>query len=61
MKDENDVFGKFEDETGEEYYCPLNTSGKEKIDAAWATVNCVEVTTAGRYSGNLNVVDRFNS
>ena len=61
MKTENDIFGKFEDETGEEYYCPLDTAYTNRIDSDWAIDNCVEASTVERYSGNLEVVDRFNS
>ena len=61
MKKDKDIFGKFEDETGEEYYCPLNKTENKRIDSDWAVDNCVEVTTAGRYSGNLKVVDRYNT
>jgi hypothetical protein len=60
MKTENDTFRKFKDETGEEYYCPLEVATNNRIDSDWATENCVEASTAGRYSGNLEVVNRFN-
>ena len=61
MKTDKDIFGGFEDETGEEYYCPLDTTTTNRIDSDWANDNCVEASTAGRYSGNLEVVNRFNS
>ena len=61
MGKNDDVFGKFEDETGEEYYCPLDVARNNRIDSDWATENCVEASTAGRYSGNLAVVNRFDS
>jgi hypothetical protein len=61
MRTDNDKFGKFKDETGEEYYCPLGAAKSSRIDAEWALDNCVEASTAGRYSGNLNVADRFNT
>ena len=61
MEKNNDIFGKFEDETGEEYYCPLNKTVTKRFDSGWAVDNCVEASTVGRYSGNTNVVERFNS
>ena len=48
-----DVFESHIDETGEEYYCPIEDGAAPDID------DCVEASTAGRYSGNLNVVERF--
>ena len=55
----NELLGKFEDETGEEYYCPINAVRDNRIVSDWELDHCVEASTAGRYSGNLNVVDRF--
>ena len=59
---ENDAlkYTRYTDDTGEEYYCPSDSvlSGgavtQEAMDA------CVEASTAGRYSGNLEVIDRFS-
>ena len=61
MKTKDEIFGKYEDETGEAYYCPINAVADSHIVSEWEIDNCVEVSTAGRYSGNLNVVDRFAS
>ena len=55
----DDIFEKHADDTGEEYYCPIaDKAGKRAADAPKID-DCVEASTAGRYSGNLNVVDRF--
>lgn len=59
MNTTNELLGKFEDETGEGYYCPINAVRDNRIVSEWELDNCVEASTAGRYSGNLNVVDRF--
>ncbi len=58
MNTNNQIFGKYEDETGEEYYCPVNTVADNHIVSEWELDNCVEVSTANRYSGNIQVVDR---
>ena len=60
MKKDTDVYMKYKDKSGEEYYCPLKMArnndrfGKNQDD-------CVEISTVGRYAGNLDVVDRFSS
>jgi hypothetical protein len=61
MKNKNELFGKYEDENGETYYCPINDVADNHIVSEWEIDNCVEASTAGRYSGNLNVADRFAS
>ena len=57
MNSNNEIFGKYEDETGEEFYCPINAVADNHIVSEWELDNCVEASTAGRYSGNLNIVD----
>lgn len=59
MNNNNETFGKFIDDMGDEYYCPLNSVKDDQHVSEWELDDCVEATTAGRYSGNLNVVDRF--
>ncbi len=59
MQNNDDLFGKFEDETGEIYYCPIKEVSDNHIVSEWEIDNCVEASTAGRYSGNLNLADRF--
>jgi hypothetical protein len=61
MKNNDDIFGKYEDESGEEYYCPVNAIADDHIVSEWELDNCVELSTAGRYSGHLNVADRHSS
>jgi hypothetical protein len=61
MKAKNATYGKYEDESGEEYYCPLIPAENSHVESDWALDNCVEASTVGRYSGNLNVADRFTS
>ncbi|MGD9044110.1 MAG: hypothetical protein PVG06_10375 [Desulfobacterales bacterium] len=58
MNGDDQIFEKFVDETGEEYYCPINAVADDRIVSEWELDNCVEVSTANRYSGNINVVDR---
>jgi len=54
-----EVFETYTDENGEEYYCPVE-DGSHSRAAALDTDQCVESSTAGRYSGNLIVADRFS-
>jgi hypothetical protein len=61
MKNKYELFGKYEDENGETYYCPITDIADSHIVSEWDIDNCVEASTAGRYSGNLNVADRFAS
>jgi len=61
MNTNDEIFEKYEDESGEEYYCPVNAVADNQIVSEWELDNCVEVSTAGRYSGHLNVADRSNS
>ena len=55
------VFEKYEDESGEAYCCPVGTVADNHIVSEWELDNCVEVSTAGRYSGHLNVANRSTS
>jgi hypothetical protein len=56
MSSNDEVFGKYRDETGEMYYCPVNHVADNHIVSEWELENCVEASTAERYSGNLNIV-----
>ena len=61
MSFKDEVFSVYEDDLGEEYYCPISTVTDNRYVSEWEIDNCVEASTAGRYSGNLKVVDRFRS
>ena len=58
MNSKNEIYDKFEDENGEEYFCPINAVADNRIVSEWEVEDCVEVSTAGRYSGNLNIAGR---
>ena len=58
MNNQEEVFDRYEDETGEEYYCPVNAVADDSVVSEWELDNCVEVSTAGRYSGNLSIAGR---
>ena len=58
MGQRNEIFGKYKDDTGEEYYCPIKDVVDSHIVSEWEIDNCVEATTAERYSGNLNIANR---
>ena len=58
MNANNQIFEKYKDETGEEYYCPVNAVADDRIVSEWELDDCVEVSTANRYSGNINIGDR---
>ena len=59
MDSPTNVFGKYRDENGEEYYCQLQSANGRQVDSEWATDHCVEASTTGRYAGNLNVSEGF--
>jgi len=61
MKTNEEIYGKYEDDTGEEYFCPIKAVTDARRVSEWEVDDCVEASTAGRYSGNLNVVDRFTT
>ncbi len=58
MSADTEVLKTYISVDGEEYYCPVE-DGSHSRGAAPDTDDCVEASTAGRYSGNLNVVHRF--
>lgn len=57
MSNGNTIFAKYEDETGEEYYCPIDAVTDSRTVSEGELDSCVEASTVGRYSGNLNRVD----
>ena len=58
MNKNDQIYDKYVDETGEEYYCPIEAIADDHIVSEWELDNCVEISTANRYSGNINVVNR---
>ena len=54
MNSKNEIFGTYEDEAGESYYCPISAVADNTIVSEWEIDNCVEVSTTERYSGNLD-------
>ena len=58
MNANDQVFEKYKDETGEEYYCPVNAVADDRIVSEWELDDCVEVSTANRYSGNIKIGDQ---
>jgi hypothetical protein len=58
MNSTRDTFSKYVDETGEEYYCPINAVQDERIVSEWELENCVEASTAVRYAGNLRIAEQ---
>ena len=61
MYTKNSMFEKYKDESGEEYYCPVNAVADDHIVSEWELDDCVEVSTVNRYSGHLNVVGQRTS
>lgn len=41
----NEIYVKFEDENGEEYFCPINPVADNRIVSEWEIEECVEVST----------------
>jgi hypothetical protein len=58
MNGNDQFFEKFVDDTGEEYYCPIDAVADDRVVSERELDDCVEVSTANRYSGNIKVVDR---
>ena len=58
MNYRNEIYDKFEDENGEEYFCSMDVVADNRIVSEWEIESCVEVSTAERYSGNLNIAGR---
>ncbi|MGD9057230.1 MAG: hypothetical protein PVG40_07585 [Desulfobacterales bacterium] len=61
MNTTDEIFDKYEDESGEVYYCPVNAIADNHTVSEWELDNCVEMSTAGRYSGHLKIVDQSTS
>ena len=59
MSTKDNAYGKYTDDVGEEYYCPVDRVKDDRHVSEWELDDCVEASTAGRYSGNLSVTDRF--
>ncbi|MGD2014550.1 MAG: hypothetical protein PVG84_12420 [Desulfobacterales bacterium] len=57
MTNNNEIFGKYMDEAGEVYYCPISEVADNIIVSEWEMDNCVDVSTVERYAGNLNIVE----
>lgn len=57
MTTKNELFGKYKDETGIAYYCPISEVADNNIVSEWEIENCVDVSTVERYAGNLNIAD----
>jgi hypothetical protein len=57
MTNNNEIFGKYMDEAGEVYYCPISEVADNIIVSEWEMDNCVDVSTVERYAGNLNTVE----
>ena len=60
MKNISDKYTKYQSEHGERYYCPVELT-EARLAEDQLENECVEASTAGRYSGNIVVEDRFNA
>ena len=58
MDNQEVKYGKYKDETGEVYYCPLDAVADSRLVSGWEIDDCVEASTAERYSGHLTIPDR---
>ena len=61
MTNNNEIFGKYTDESGEAYYCPISEVADNKIVSEWEMDNCVDIATVERYTGNLKIADQETS
>lgn len=58
MTSNNEVYGKYRDESGEAYYCPINAVSDNHIISEWELDDCVDAATVERYSGNIDFKKR---
>ena len=61
MNFKNEIFGEYKDESGESYYCPIYAVADNHIVSEWELDNCVEKSTAERYSGHLNSESKIDN
>ncbi len=59
MTHSDEMYSRLRDQSGEEFYCPVTLGSDAKRSYLDEIEACVEVSTVARYSGNLNVIDRF--
>jgi hypothetical protein len=45
MNSINEICVKFEDDNGEEYFCPINDVVVNRIVSEWELEECVEIST----------------
>ena len=57
MSENDQLYGRYKDEDGESYFCPINLVADDHIVSEYELDDCLEESTAGRYAGNLNVID----
>ena len=58
MKAKDQVFIKYEDESGRAYYCTINAVADNNIVSDWDIDSCEEAPSDRRYIGKPNLVDR---
>lgn len=61
MNAQDEIFGEYQDASGEAYYCPVNEVADARFVNDDELGNCVEASTVGRYSGNINLAERNSS
>ena len=57
MEPTNETYGKFKDEMGREYHCPISAVADNHIVSEWEIDSCIEDSTASRDSEGLNNVE----
>jgi hypothetical protein len=57
MNLKKEVFGKYKNEMGEDFYCPINAVADNHIVSEWELDDSVDVATAGRYAGHFDIDD----
>lgn len=57
MNANEERFARYEDVSGEAYYCPVGDITASQSRSDQDLDGCVEVSTVRRYSGHLNVVE----
>ncbi len=58
MKAKDQVFVKYEDDSGQKYYCTVNVVANKDDVPEWDLDNCVKASKKKRHSKKINIVDR---
>lgn len=58
MSNNHPAYKRYEDETGEAYYCPIDAVSDNRVVSDREVDDCVEASTVRRYAGHLDITER---